>query len=186
MAGRKGNGANMEDQNTSSATGETSAATAPASKPPPASVATGTPGATNLGPELTSAKAQIETLGRANKKLQKELEDANDALNVQREEVARLQGLLNQLSKSQLPELGEGAYEVGEGATILGSVTLDGAHGRVHALAGDVLVLDSLKAPAFAKVKETVAAAVPGGKARVYVVSKATLTELQELQLLRT
>lgn len=158
--------------------GATAGTPAPAVRPPPA--------AANLGPQLTEARAQNNVLQGTIKKLQDELTETKDALNVQREEVARLQGLLNQQAKSQLGELGEGAYEVGESATILGSVSLDGSPGRVHAAIGDVLVLDSVKPAALAKIKEKVATAVPGGKARVYVVTKGMLTELQELQLLRT
>lgn len=155
----------------------TSAATATAAQPA-AVQPVATPG-DSLGPQLTDAKARIIQLLGEQDTLAAALEKSKAETFEQKEEVARLQGLLTKLAKSQLPELGEGAYELGEGATILAASDVNAEPARVHALIGDVLAV-GLKAGAFAKVKEKVA-----GKARVFAIDKATFEELQSLKLLR-
>lgn len=151
------------------------ASTPPAANAPPP----GAPTSADLGPRLVEANARIEQLVGVKLELEGKLEKAESATLAQKEEVARLQSLLAQMSRSQLPALGEGAFELGDAATIMGAPDNDAKLDRVHAVAGDVLAV-GLKPTVLKKLKETLK-----GKARVWVTDEATLDELRELKLLR-
>lgn len=152
-----------------------------ASPPPPAQNGPppGAPPAADLGPRLVEANARIEQLVGVKIELESKLEKSEAATLAQKEEVARLQGLLSQMARSQLPALGEGAFELGDAATIMGAPDNDAKLDRIHAVAGDVLAV-GLKPTVLKKLKETLK-----GKARVWVTDEATLDELRELKLLR-
>jgi hypothetical protein len=142
--------------------------------PPP-----GAPPAADLGPRLTEANARIELLVGEKADLETKLAKSQGETFEQKEEVARLQTLLSQMSRSQLPALGEGAFELGDAVTIMGAAEHDGEPARVHAVAGDVLAVN-LKPASLKKLKETLK-----GKARVWVIDESMLAELRELKLLR-